>query len=176
MSSKPITPPALRRAAILGLSLALLALLAGAEARGGPSMVDAQEPCTIKGLPIDCDDPGIVAAHVPYCAYEHYHGSLNGEADPNPGFCGHGPVLRPDDTLLSFTSGDAWADGIGPGAWQGSGPTPVVLSNPSGEPFRFGDDPSGPPTIEPRYGLIEGVGAGLLNDIGAYGPAGSPIR
>lgn len=41
---------------------------------------------------IDSTDTGIYEEHEGRCAYRHYHGELDGVADPAPNGCGHGEV------------------------------------------------------------------------------------
>lgn len=78
------------------LLLAVLALVVV----GGASRALAQDPtpppgtrCAVEGGPIiPCDDPGISDADRG-CPGLHYHGELNGVADPDPTGCGHGLVV-----------------------------------------------------------------------------------
>jgi len=57
-----------------------------------PISVLAEHKSAVAGKVIDSTDPGITAAHGEVCAITHYHGELDGVADPAPDGCGHGEV------------------------------------------------------------------------------------
>lgn len=97
-------PPSVRRAVATALCL-VMAVTAVALISSVRS-VDAQTPqptpegtrCAVAPeTVIPCDDPGITDAHAPNCSTRHYHGMLNGVADPNPQGCGHGEVVSLED-------------------------------------------------------------------------------
>lgn len=47
--------------------------------------------CKVNDIEVDCDSPTIETG--PNCPQLHYHGTLNGVADPDPAACGHGLVV-----------------------------------------------------------------------------------
>lgn len=58
-----------------------------------PFFVQAKGEFMVGGKLIDEGDPGITEAHGEVCTVRHYHGVLDGVADPQPNGCGHGEVL-----------------------------------------------------------------------------------
>lgn len=66
-----------------------------------PLGVSAEHKSTVAGQIINSDDSGITAAHGEVCSVQHYHGTLNEVADPNPNGCGHGEV-----TAIAHGDGD----------------------------------------------------------------------
>ncbi len=71
---------------VFGLSAVTLLLL-------GASVASAAGEFMVNGKLIDANDPGITEAHGEVCAVKHYHGVLDGVADPAPDGCGHGEVV-----------------------------------------------------------------------------------
>ncbi len=57
-----------------------------------PSIVAAGHKSYVGTTLIDSSDRGIYERHEGTCEYRHYHGELNGVADPAPEGCGHGEV------------------------------------------------------------------------------------
>ena len=66
-----------------------------------PLVSSAEHRSSAAGQVIDSNDSGITPAHEGSCEVMHYHGTLNGVADPNPNGCGHGQV-----TLIAHGDGD----------------------------------------------------------------------
>ncbi len=79
-------------------TLSILALLTLVLA---PESAFAIHKSYVAGQVIDSSDRGIYEAHGENCAYRHYHGELNGVADPVPDGCGHGEVK-----LIAHGDGD----------------------------------------------------------------------
>ena len=159
------------RVAAIGAALALLALASFALLSDS---AEAQQACDVGGVAVDCNAPQVVGEHRPFCAYTHWHGDLNGQPDPNPNGCGHGPVTMggepyirifasPVDLLieLGFSAGQALQ------MVEGGAATPFETSL-----FRFADDPNSPPTIDPLFGQVTGAGASFLT----VGPEFNPDR
>lgn len=57
-----------------------------------PSFAVAGHKMYVGSTIIDSSDYGIYQEHGENCTYRHYHGELNGVADPVPDGCGHGEV------------------------------------------------------------------------------------
>jgi len=57
-----------------------------------PAISYAGHKSYVESVIIDSDDRGIYERHEGTCEYRHYHGTLNGIADPAPKGCGHGEV------------------------------------------------------------------------------------
>ena len=77
--------------------VAAMALTYGAQGAGAqtpdPTPPEGTRCAVAPETVIPCDDPGITDAHAPNCPSLHYHGTLNGAADPNPQGCGHGEMV-----------------------------------------------------------------------------------
>ena len=58
-----------------------------------PSFSFAGHKSAVGSIVIDSGDSGIYGEHGENCAVRHYHGELNGVADPAPNGCGHGEVV-----------------------------------------------------------------------------------
>ncbi len=80
-----------------------------------PALVFAGHKTYVGQTIIDSADRGIYQEHGVNCAYRHYHGELNGVADPAPDGCGHGEVK-------SIVHGDGDGETIPPppakGNWE----------------------------------------------------------
>lgn len=115
---------------LLAASLVALVLLAvHAETATTLAQTPTMPPgttCEVAGVTIDCDDPNLVDAHAPNCSFLHYHGTLNGQPDPEPNGCGHGAVssVAPADSGVLNTVLD-WADALFQGISGGFSPKTV---------------------------------------------------
>lgn len=85
-----------------------------------PNLAAAGHKVYVGDTVLDASDYGIYEEHGQNCAYRHYHGELNGVADPAPDGCGHGEVK-------SIVHGDGDGESIPPppkkGFWAGVGET-----------------------------------------------------
>ena len=82
--------------------------------------------CEVNGITIDCDDPAIETG--PNCNPLHYHGNLNGVADPDPEGCGHGLVLSvapKEETSSTWNKITDWLDVFFQGLTGGFSPKTV---------------------------------------------------
>ncbi len=68
-----------------------------------PVFVFAHGEFMVAGKLINAEDPGITEAHGEVCAVRHYHGVLDGVADPNPNGCGHGEVVAATSPVATKT-------------------------------------------------------------------------
>jgi len=64
---------------------------------------------------IDSTDPGIFEEHGMNCGFRHYHGELNGVADPAPNGCGHGAV---NSIVHGSGDGESLPPTPTPGVWD----------------------------------------------------------
>ncbi len=68
-----------------------------------PFWAQAHGEFMVGGKLIDEGDPGITEAHGDVCGVRHYHGVLDGVADPEPNGCGHGEVLPATSPVATKT-------------------------------------------------------------------------
>ncbi len=95
-----------------------VALFSGLLLLLSPFFASATHKMYVGSTVIATEDRGIYEEHGANCSYRHYHGELNGVADPAPDGCGHGEVK-------SIPHGDGDGETIPPqpkkGFWAGVG-------------------------------------------------------